>query len=80
MKTISRFNEEYFFLSNFYEQPHQYEGIVYPTNEHAFQAAKTMNMELRRQVAACDTPGKAKQMGRRLPLRKDWEEERFIRR
>ena len=74
MKIISRFDEKYDFLSNFYPHPVEYEGILYPTNEHAFQAAKTLDVKLREQVAACLTPGKAKRMGRQLPLRSDWEE------
>jgi len=74
MKTISRFKGDYEFLHNYY--PHQitYEGIVYPTNEHAFQAAKTLDVKLRREIAACKTPGKAKEMGNQIPLRRDWEE------
>lgn len=74
MRVIGYFRDEYAFLSNFYEHPVEYEGIIYPTNEHAFQAAKTNDMMIREQVAACPTPGKAKQMGRRIPLRADWED------
>lgn len=74
MKIISHFRDEYAFLNNFYEHPVVFEGIVYPTNEHAFQAAKTLDVKLRREIAACETPAEAKNLGRKIPLRRDWEE------
>ena len=39
---IESFHDEYRFLSNFWPVLIDYEGIVYPTSEHAFQAAKTL--------------------------------------
>ena len=74
MKTISRFKDEYEFLHNYFPHPIEYEGILYPTNEHAFQAAKTHDEKLRKQIAACETPGKAKEMGNCISLRSDWED------
>ena len=73
MQTISRFKGEYEFLHNYFPHSIQYEGIIYPTNEHAFQAAKTLNVKTRKLIAACETPGKAKEMGNNIPLRHDWE-------
>ena len=70
---IDSFHGKYFFLSNFYSHPVLFENIFYPTNEHAFQAAKTLNVETRKRIAACDTPGKAKALGRKVQLRPDWE-------
>ena len=70
---IVEFDGEYEFLSNFYHSPIFYEGIVYPTNEHFFQAMKTLDLEERKKIAAADTPGKAKRMGRSVILRPDWE-------
>lgn len=52
----------------------QYEGQWYPTVEHAFQAAKTEDRDLRRQLAEVLAPGKAKKMGRHLVLRDGWDE------
>lgn len=40
---IERFDGMYKFLSNFYMTPIEYEGLVYPSSEHAFQAAKTLS-------------------------------------
>lgn len=47
--------------------------MQYPTVEHAFQAAKTLDLESRRLVALAQTPGEAKRLGRNLILRSDWE-------
>ena len=35
---IGSFNGEYEFLSNFYPSPISFDGILYPTNEHAFSS------------------------------------------
>ena len=71
---ISKFSGEYDFLSNFYPSPFIYEGVEYPTVEHAFQALKTLDKDEREKVIACDTPSKAKRMGRKVKLREDWED------
>lgn len=71
---ITEFDGKYAFLSNFFHSPFAYDGIEYPTVEHFFQAMKTLDQEERKKIAAADSPGKAKQMGRHVQLRKDWEE------
>lgn len=76
-KVIDRFTCEYGFLSNFSPDSVKYEGILYPTSEHAFQAAKTLDIGERRKIAGLKTPGKAKSAGRKLKLRKDWNSVRI---
>lgn len=71
---ITEFDGKYAFLSNFYHAPFTYDGIEYPTNEHFFQAMKTLDQKERKKIAAAATPGKAKRMGRQVQLREDWEE------
>ena len=71
---IAIFDNEYAFLSNFYESPFEVDGITYPTVEHFFQAMKSKDIEGRKKIAAAPTPGKAKRLGRTIELRKDWEE------
>jgi ribA/ribD-fused uncharacterized protein len=71
---IDSFSGEYRFLSNFHPSPVEMKGIVYPTVEHAFQAAKTLDSVERRRIAELDTPGKAKRAGRKVELREDWEQ------
>ncbi len=71
---IEQFQGEARFLSNFYPTQVTHDGIEYPTTEHAFQAAKTLHFGERWQISQLDTPGKAKQAGRRNELRPDWEQ------
>ena len=71
---IDRFEGDFSFLSNFYCSVVLFEGISYPTVEHAFQAAKTLDKSERDGLAAAKTPGLAKRLGRRVKLRKDWEQ------
>lgn len=71
---IAEFEGKYAFLSNFYPSPILYDGIVYPTNEHFFQAMKTLDREERKRIAAAETPGQAKRLGRHVRLRADWEQ------
>lgn len=72
-KNIDRFERQYAFLSNYYDSPIIYDGLIYPTVEHAFQAAKTMILEQRRLISEMKTPGEAKRAGRKVMLRYDWE-------
>ncbi len=64
-------------FSNFSPSLIEIEGIIYPTVEHAFQAQKTLDMVERLFISGLPTPGKARQMGRKLQLRKDWEEVKY---
>lgn len=73
---IDRFDGEFAFLSNFY-----YSDIVYgkygwcwPTIEHAFQAAKTLDDNYQSHILMAGTPGQAKRLGRSVALRPDWEQ------
>lgn len=46
----------------------------YPTVEHAFQAAKTLDIKERKHIANMGSPGAAKKAGRNVKLRPEWEE------
>lgn len=70
---INRFRDEYFFLSNFYEAPITYCGITYRNNEAAFQAQKCKSRDEQMRFANL-SPAEAKKLGRRVELRKDWED------
>ena len=70
---INQFEGNYAFLSNYYPSPFIHDGIEYPTVEHFFQAAKTLDIQKRKAIAAAATPGQAKRMGRSVELRPDWE-------
>ncbi|KKL91382.1 hypothetical protein LCGC14_1895220 [marine sediment metagenome] len=73
---IDLFRGEYRFLSNFCPAPVTLSGVTYPTVEHAFQAAKTTDVEERQQILACKTPGEAKRLGRTVHLDPNWDEYR----
>lgn len=70
---IVSFTGKHRFLSNFYYIPIEYEGIKYPTSEHAYQAAKTLDKNERLRISKIKTPGRAKRAGQGLELRKNWE-------
>ena len=72
--TINSFQGPYRFLSNFAPCLIEFEGIDYPSVEHAYQAAKSNNQSYRQIVARAATPGKAKFLGKCCPdLRKNWD-------
>lgn len=71
---INNFDGEYAFLSNFYFSPMTIDNVVYTTNEHFFQAMKSLNPKERKAIVLAPTPGKAKKLGRKVSLRKDWED------
>ena len=74
---IDFFDGEYAFLSNFYNASCIFEEKLYPTVEHAFQAAKSLDHAERDWIAAAGSPGLAKRLGRRINLRSDWEKIKF---
>jgi ribA/ribD-fused uncharacterized protein len=74
---IDRFVKEYDFLSNFYEHPIVADHLIYPTLEHAFQAAKTEHIKEKANIAAAKTPGKAKRLGRKVTLIEGWDKRRL---
>lgn len=71
---INDFHGSYRFLSNFYLQSIEYEGLIYFSSEAAYQAAKTLDNKERLTISLLPTPGEAKRMGRRITLRSDWEQ------
>lgn len=70
---IDTFRGEYEFLSNFYREAFQYGNLIYPTSEHAFQAAKMVRDADRLRIAHAPTPRIAKNLGRSLPMWMNWD-------
>ncbi len=62
------------FLSNFYPCLVYYNGILYPSVEHAYQAQKTTLPSEQLTISKLATPAQAKKMGREVKCRRDWEE------
>lgn len=73
---IDQFEGTYRFLSNFYllSKPIPHDGILYPTVEHAYQAAKTLDFRARFEISKLATPGLSKKAGQALELRPEWEQ------
>lgn len=60
------------FLSNFSPSPIELDGIVYPTAQHAFLAARTDNPAQRERLSQVKSPFRAKIAASRFPVRADW--------
>jgi ribA/ribD-fused uncharacterized protein len=74
---VRGFFGDYRFLSNFYPSPVEINGKKYETNEHFFQASKACNDQDHEYVRTANSPGVAKQRGRRIQVREDWEKVRL---
>ncbi len=70
---IETFSGDYRWLSNFWHASVVLDDQVYPTVEHAYQAAKTFDQAARARVLAAPSPQSAKRAGRSVPMRPDWE-------
>lgn len=74
-EVIGPFDGPYRWLSNFHPAPVMLDGMLFPTVEHAYQAAKTLKRSERSRIQALATPGQAKRASRELdPRRPDWPE------
>lgn len=76
-KVIDRFEGKYAFLSNFYPVNVTLDGEIYPSVEHAYQAAKTLDKAERQKIQKAETAAKAKKLGRKVTMRSDWEDQRL---
>ena len=64
----------YEFLSNFYGSTVAYEGLLYPSVEHAYQAAKSLDASTRKIFCRVKDPNIAKRMGQSIVVRSDWRD------
>jgi ribA/ribD-fused uncharacterized protein len=76
-KAIHSFSGEYRFLSNFFPSPVDLDGIEYPTVEHAYQAAKTLDLKARTEIRFAPSARQAKRLGSKVKLRHNWEKEKY---
>jgi len=75
-QVVKGFFGAYRFLSNFEVVPVVYEGIRYPSSENAYQAAKSLNPEVRKMFLNI-TPSESKKLGRKIEVREDWERVKY---
>jgi ribA/ribD-fused uncharacterized protein len=74
---ITSFSGEYRWLSNFYRCNVILDDIIYPSVEHAYQAAKTLNLRDRELIRRKPTAGMAKRYGKIVVMRPDWNDVRL---
>jgi ribA/ribD-fused uncharacterized protein len=73
MDVINDFRGAYRWLSNFHMCEVHHENMVYPSTEHAYQAAKTNDLAARLPFCGHDLScGEARRAGQRLVVRRDW--------
>lgn len=77
--TIDRFfpDTPYYFLSNFPPAAVSYEGLTFPTVEHGYQAAKSLDENVRKLILSEPSPAGAKRRGKSVALRPDWDLVKF---
>jgi len=75
-KIIDRFTKEagYDFLSNFYSSTISFEGQLYPSVEHAYQASKSLDVSVRETIRKTKSPADAKKLGQCITVRADWND------
>ncbi|MBV9988721.1 MAG: NADAR family protein [Chitinophagaceae bacterium] len=61
MQPILTFQNTHRFLSNFWPCSIEWDGLLFPTLEHAYAASKTADDEIKRKIRSCPTPGEAKE-------------------
>jgi ribA/ribD-fused uncharacterized protein len=71
---IREFQGAHRFLSNFWPAEVVLDNYPYRSVEHAYQAAKTLDLNMRKQIRHTEKPGEVKRLGRRVQMRPDWEE------
>ncbi|MFA7407869.1 MAG: NADAR family protein [Anaerolineaceae bacterium] len=81
MDVINSFSGEYRFLSNFYPSPMVVDDLQFPAVEHAYVYYKTVDPEWQNLVyegiqQVGYSAGEIKKIGRKVPLREDWNQVR----
>jgi hypothetical protein len=71
--TISEFSGEFSWLSNFHLSMIVHDGRWYFSSEHVYQSAKTDDFSWKERIRTASTPGKAKRLGSKCPIRNDWQ-------
>ena len=73
MKAIDSFSGQYHWLSNFSSHGFYISGVWFKTNEHFYQAMKTLNEKERQEIIECESPNCAKRLGKTCTIRPEWD-------
>lgn len=68
---IKGFFDNYRFLSNFESCDVLFDGIIYPSSENAYQAAKSLDIEVRKKFVDISSTD-SKKLGKIVEIRPDW--------
>lgn len=74
MQAINGFFGPFRFLSNFHYSKVILDGVQYRTTEHAYQAAKTLDLADRDTIRQAPTPRIARRLGQAVVIRPGWLE------
>lgn len=77
MQTIDSFRGDNEFLNSAFACNIEFDGDIYPSLEHAFQAAKTNDMTGREFIKAAATAADAKALGKKVTIVADWDQKRL---
>lgn len=70
---IEQFQGDFRWLSNFAPVNVNFNGVIFPSTENAYQAAKCKYKEDMEQFINC-TAGQAKRKSKRIAIRDDWDQ------
>lgn len=70
---ISKFRHEFHFLSNFHLTPVLYDGIVWCSSEHAYQAASLKDENQRLNIALLEMPSEVKAYAKACTRKPNWD-------
>jgi ribA/ribD-fused uncharacterized protein len=73
---IKGFFGDYYFLSNFYKCTVKYDGLIYPSSENVYQAAKCINLDDKLLISKVD-PASSKKIGQKVKLIDNWHTLKF---
>lgn len=73
---IKGFFGEYRWLSNFEPCKVFYEGLEYSSSENAYQAAKSLDLEVKLEISKL-SPSDSKKISKKIEIRPDWEEIKY---
>lgn len=77
MQTIDSFRGDNEFLNNGFPCNIEFDNSIYPSLEHAFQAAKTNDLVARANIRAAATAADAKAIGKSVAIVADWDQKRL---
>lgn len=73
---IKGFFNEYRFLSNFHYEPIEFEDRIYPCVENAYQASKSLDLEIRAKFENLSAK-EAQNYGQKIHIRSDWDDIKY---